>query len=154
MKQYIINSFLHPLLSDYKIYRKWIGGEWSRRYIDYAYNDIWFLKSDPIPVCARGMAYCEYYRKKTMAFNQLEIGKLYQIVSGYENIGIRDENGEEVGRVKLKDTIVYLGFFHNPTIENDWGELLRLEYKFLSGNGLVGFIPTEMDVGFITAEIL
>ena len=152
MKQHIINSFLHPFLSDYKIYRKWIGGEWSRRYIDYAYNDIWFLKSDPIPVCARGMAYCEYYRKETMAFNQLEIGKLYQIVSGYENIGIRDENGEEVGFVKLNDPLLYLGFYDNGTVETDWGQLFTSEHKFLTQDGVVGYIITESEVGFIAAE--
>ena len=154
MKQYIINSFLHPFLSDYKIYRKWIGGEWSRRYIDYAYNDIWFLKSDPIPVCARGMAYCEYYRKESMAFNQLEIGKLYQIVSGYENIGIRDENGEEVGFVKLNDPLLYLGFYDNGTVETDWGQLFTSEHKFLTQDGVVGYIITESEARFIPAEIL
>ena len=98
------------------------------------------------------MAYCEYYRKETMAFNQLEIGKLYQIVSGYENIGIRDENGEEVGFVKLNDPLLYLGFYDNGTVETDWGQLFTSEHKFLTQDGVVGYIITESEVGFIAAE--
>ena len=154
MKQYIINSFLHPFLSDYKIYRKWIGGEWSRRYIDYAYNDIWFLKSDPIPVCARGTTFYEDYRKETITFNQLKVGKLYQIVSGYESTRIRNENGEGIGFVKLNDPLLYLGFYDNGTVETDWGQLFTSEHKFLTQDGVVGYIITESEARFIPAEIL
>lgn len=153
MKQYIINSFLHPFLSDYKIYRKWIGGEWSRRYIDYAYNDIWFLKSDPVPICARGTTFYEDYRKETVAFNQLKVGKLYQIVSGYESIRIRNENGEGIGFVKLNDPLLYLGFYDNGTVESEWGELFTSEYKFLTQDGVVGYIITESEARFIPVEI-
>lgn len=152
MKQYIINSFLHPFLSDYKIYRKWIGGEWSRRYIDYAYNDIWFLKSDPVPMCARGTTFYEDYRKETITFNQLKVGKLYQIVSGYECIRIRNEDGEGIGFVKLNDPLLYLGFYDNGTVETDWGQLFTSEHKFLTQDGVVGYIITESEVGFIAAE--
>ena len=152
MKQYIINSFLHPFLSDYKIYRKWIGGEWSRRYIDYAYNDIWFLKSDPVPMCARGTTFYEDYRKETITFNQLKVGKLYQIASGYESIRIRNENGEGIGFVKLNDPLLYLGFYDNGTVETDWGQLFTSEHKFLTQDGVVGYIITESEVGFIAAE--
>jgi len=152
MKQYIINSFLHPFLSDYKIYRKWIGGEWRRRYINYAYNDIWFLKSDPIPMYTRGTTYYEDYRKETITFNQLKVGKLYQIVSGYESIIIRNENGEGIGFVKLNDPLLYLGFYDNGTVETDWGQLFTSEHKFLTQDGVVGYIITESEVGFIAAE--
>jgi len=154
MKHYILNSFLHPLLSNYKIYRKWIGGEWRRKYIDYAYNDIWFLKSDPIPVFSRGSTFHEYYVKETLSFNQLKTGKLYQIVSGYEVIRLRDKNGEEVGFVNLNEPILYLGFDDHGTIETDFGQIITLEYKFLTCCGLIGFVGTNSDIGFIAAEIL
>ena len=154
MKQSIINSFLHPFLSNYKTYRKWIGGEWRRRYIDYAYNDIWFLKSDPIPMYTRGTTYYEDYRKETITFNQLKVGKLYQIVSGYESIIITNENGEGIGFVKLNDPLLYLGFYDNGTVETDWGQLFTSEHKFLTQDGVVGYIITESEVRFIAAEII
>lgn len=153
MKQSIINSFLHPFLSNYKTYRKWIGGEWRRRYIDYAYNDIWFLKSEPVPMCARGTTFYEDYRKETITFNQLKVGKLYQIVSGYESIRIRNENGEGIGFVKLNDPLLYLGFYDNGTVESEWGELFTSEYKFLTQDGVVGYIITESEARFIPVEI-
>ena len=153
MKQSIINSFLHPFLSNYKTYRKWIGGEWRRRYIDYAYNDIWFLKSEPVPMCARGTTFYEDYRKETITFNQLKVGKLYQIVSGYESIRIRNENGEGIGFVKLNDPLLYIGFYDNGTVESEWGELFTSEYKFLTQDGVVGYIITESEARFIPVEI-
>ena len=152
MKQSIINSFLHPFLSNYKTYRKWIGGEWRRKYIDYAYNDIWFLKSDPVPMCARGTTFHEDYRKETIAFNQLKVGKLYQIVSGYESTRIRNEDGEGIGFVKLNDPLLYLGFYDNGIVESEWGELFKSEYKFLTQDGVVGYIITESEARFIPAE--
>ena len=152
MKQSIINSFLHPFLSNYKTYRKWIGGEWRRKYIGYAYNDIWFLKSDPIPMYTRGTTYYEDYRKETITFNQLKVGKLYQIVSGYESIRIRNEDGEGIGFVKLNDPLLYLGFYDNGTVETDWGQLFTSEHKFLIQDGVVGYIITESEVRFIAAE--
>jgi hypothetical protein len=60
--------------SQYKWYRKWVGGYWELWYIDILSHDIWFKIDKDIvyngiinnnhtyrPGCGHGSPYCEYY---------------------------------------------------------------------------------------------
>lgn len=55
------DTFIGHVLSDYRWFRRWVGGHWERWWIDYVHSDIWHHRPHGGRPCsiARGTPTCE-----------------------------------------------------------------------------------------------